>query len=101
MNAAARILAVDKLNKGGNKQWHQGGGQSKILRHQVQHKLVAHLKSLRVDVNAMFQVAPPTSSARHVGAASVSVGDFVEVDADRTPGWNGEGGVAMVIAATS
>jgi hypothetical protein len=30
----------------------------------------------------------------------VSVGDWVEVDGDRSPGWNSEGGIAVVIASS-
>ena len=62
---------------------------------------MAHLKSLRVDAATMFRVAAPTQSGKHLCATSVTVGDFVEVDADRSPGWNSEGGIAMVIAVVN
>ncbi len=63
-------------------------------------RLKYHLQSFRVNVADMFRKAPPVSSSRIVAPAVVSVNDFVEVDADRTPGWNSEGGIAMVIAVT-
>jgi hypothetical protein len=28
----------------------------------------------------------------------LSVGEWVEVDADRTPGWNSEGGIGVVVS---
>ncbi len=41
-------------------------------------------------------------SARMVGASAVSVGDWIQViDADRSPGWNSEGGIAMVTASAN
>ena len=55
--------------------------------------------ALRVDENDMFKKAAPVNSARMVGASAVSVGDWVQVDADRLPGWNSEGGIAMVTAS--
>jgi hypothetical protein len=105
MNATARILAVDKLNKGASNGIKEAV-KAKVLDTKYstlcRDKLVAHLKSLRVDVTAIFRAAPPISSVRHVSAASeVSVGDFFEVYADRTPGWKSEGGVAMVIAVAN
>ncbi len=63
-------------------------------------KLKEHLVSQRVAENDMFRKAAPVNSSRHVGAAAVSVGDWVEVDGDRSPGWNSEGGIAMVIASS-
>jgi hypothetical protein len=47
----------------------------------------------------MFKKAAPLNSARMVAASAVSVGNWVEVDADRSPGWNSEGGIAMVTAS--
>jgi hypothetical protein len=48
-------------------------------------KLKEHLLAMRVDANEMFRKAAPLNSARMVGASAVSVGDWVEVDADRSP----------------
>ena len=63
-------------------------------------KLKEHLASMRVvDNDMLFRKAAPISSSRMVGSSSVSVGDFVEVDADRSPGWNSERGIAMVSAS--
>jgi hypothetical protein len=63
-------------------------------------KLKEHLVSMRVVFdNDMFRKAAPISNSRMVGSSSISVGDFVEVDIDRSPGWNSEGGIAMVTAS--
>ena len=56
---------------------------------------------MRVEDKDMFRKAAPVNSARMVGASAVSVGDWVEVDGDRSPGWNSEGGIAMVIATAN
>ncbi len=99
MHDAACIVAVDKLNKGATNGI-KVAVKAKVLDTKYstlcREKLVAHLTSLRVDVKNMFRVAPPTTASRHVCSASVSIGDFVEVDADRPSGWNSEGGIAMV-----
>ncbi len=104
MNEAARLAAVDKLNKGATCGI-KAAVKAKVLdtkySTRCRDKLVEHVQSLRVDVSTMFRVAPPSFTLRNVAAASVSVGDFVEVDAERTPGWNSEGGVAMVTAVTN
>ena len=104
MNEAARIAAVDKLNKGATCGI-KAAVKAKVLdtkySTRCRDELVKHLKSLRVDVSTMFRAAPPICASRRGPAAAVSVGEFVEVDADRTPGWNSEGGVAMVIAVTN
>ncbi len=55
---------------------------------------------MRVAEKDMFRKAAPVNSARLVSAAAVGVGDWVQVDADRSPDWNSEGGIAMVIASS-
>jgi hypothetical protein len=64
-------------------------------------KLKEHLLAMRVDENEMFRKAAPLNSARMVGASAVSVGAWVQVDADRSPGWNSEGGIVMVTASAN
>ncbi len=36
-------------------------------------------------------------AAQILRSGLLSVGEWVEVDADRTPGWNSEGGIAVII----
>jgi hypothetical protein len=61
-------------------------------------KLKEHLVAMCVAEKDMFR--KPVNSARLVSAAAVGVGDWVQVDADRSPGWNSEVGIAMVIASS-
>ncbi len=63
-------------------------------------KLKEPLLAMRVDDKYRFRTAPPSAAACAIAAASVSVGDWVQVqvDGDRSPGWISEGGITMVIA---
>jgi hypothetical protein len=97
----AKKKAVEKLNVGATK------GIKGVVKENVlttkysslcQDKLKEHLVASRVDVENMFRKAPPRPLSRTIMAALVSVGDWVHVDADRSTGWNSEGGIAMVIA---
>ncbi len=49
-------------------------------------------------VDKMFRTAEPPSAARSAAAALVHVDDWVQVDADRSVGYNSEGGIGVVIA---
>jgi hypothetical protein len=46
----------------------------------------------------MFHSAPKISSLLTTNPSFISVGEWVEVDADRTPGFNSEGGIAVIIS---
>ena len=97
-------LAVDKLNKSATNGI-KGAVKAKLISSKYANicvdKLKEHLVSMRVADKDMFRKAAPVNSARMVGASAVSVGDFVEVDGDRSPGWNSEGGIAMVVASSN
>ncbi len=99
-----RIIAVAKLNKGAN-DGVKVAVKSKLLASKFStlyiEKLKATLIAARVPVDDMFRKPEPVNRARTMHAAGVSVGDWVEVDADRSPGWNSEGGIAMVIASAN
>jgi hypothetical protein len=60
-------------------------------------KLQAHLSESRSSVVSMFHVAPSTRHSVMNDINFISVGEWVEVDADRTPGCNSEGGIAVII----
>jgi hypothetical protein len=97
-------VAVAKLNKGAT-DGIKGAVKAKVISSKYSTickiKLKEHLMSMRVDENEMFRKAAPMNSATMVGASAVSVGDWVQVDADRSPGWNSEGGIAMVTASAN
>lgn len=89
------------LNKGAAKGM-KGIIKSKLL---VQHykKLVAerlreHIVSCRVVPTDMFHSAPKHVNLVTANINFLSVGEWVEVDADRTPGFNSEGGIAVIIS---
>jgi hypothetical protein len=100
MNAEQQKLEVDTLNKGaatGLK------GAMKKNRIQVQFKTLVtekmreYLVANRTDSCNMFRTITHTRVAQKLQLKYLSIGEWVEVDADRTPGWNSEGGIAVVI----
>jgi hypothetical protein len=48
----------------------------------------------------MFHVPSTNKNVVQLNPSFISVGEWVEVDADRTPGYNSEGGIAVVIGVT-
>jgi hypothetical protein len=87
-------------------------GAAKGLKGMIKNKLlVVHFKSLVVDKlkehlglsrvlpSDMFHAAPNKVNLVTADPSFISVGEWVEVDADRTPGYNSEGGIAVVISA--
>jgi hypothetical protein len=104
MPDADRIVAVAKLNKDAT-DGIKGAVKAKVLASKYSticiEKLKDHLAAMRVAENDMFRKSAPVHSARTMHASAVSVGDWVEVDADRSPGWNSEGGIAMVTASSN
>ena len=103
MSPAELKQAVEKLNKSAAKGI-KGTVKEKLLTSKYANtcveKLKAHLVAQRVAQNDMFRKAAPAKKIPLGNAAAVSVGDWVEVDGDRSPGWNSEGGIAMVIASS-
>ena len=46
----------------------------------------------------MIRCAPKTSIAITSNVKFLSVGEWVEIDGDRSPGYNSEGGIAVIVA---
>jgi len=101
MDDSEKKAALNVLNRGATK------GIKTVVKAKIlttkystlcSEKLKAHLMEERVPIDKMFQVAKSTSIARSSHAALVHVGDWVQVDADRSIGFNSEGGIGMVIA---
>jgi hypothetical protein len=63
----------------------------------VSEKLQAHLSQCRASPPSMFHAAPTSRIAVVHDATFLSVGEWVEVDADRSVGYNSEGGIAVII----
>ena len=64
----------------------------------VADKLRQYLSDSRVSQLSMFHAASKTASMSTANLKFLSVGEWVEVDADRTPGYNSEGGIAVIIS---
>jgi hypothetical protein len=60
-------------------------------------KLREHLCGSRVAPATMFHCVPKTTNVRLENPSFISVGEWVEVDSDRSPGFNSKGGIAVVI----
>ncbi len=52
----------------------------------------------RQPVQSMFRGNAAARNLRLLSPEFISVGEWVEVDADRTPGWNSEGGIGVVVS---
>jgi hypothetical protein len=46
----------------------------------------------------MFHATPKSINLVTSDVNFISVGEWVEVDADRTPGFNSEGGIAVIVS---
>jgi hypothetical protein len=55
----------------------------------------------RTDQQSMFRaVTQKPRSVQRLQLKFLSIGEWVEVDADRTPGWNSEGGIGVIVNVT-
>jgi hypothetical protein len=63
----------------------------------VADKLKEHLVQCRVMPSEMFHSAPKSVNLVTSNPYFISVGEWVEVDADRTPGFNSEGGILVAV----
>ncbi len=64
----------------------------------VAAKMQAYLGESRMRLTSMFHVPSTNKNLVYLNPSFISVGEWVEVDADRTPGYNSEGGIAVVTA---
>jgi hypothetical protein len=101
MDVEAQKLEVVRLNKGA------ATGMKGAIRKQridvqfkslVSEKLKAHLIANRTEQKNMFRTVTHPRTLQKLQLKFLSVGEWVEVDADRTPGWNSEGGIAVIVA---
>ena len=100
MASETQAMEVVRLNKGA------ATGMKGAIRKQridVQFKtLVAgrmkeFLIQNRTQPQNMFRTVAPPRLLQKLQLRFLSIGEWVEVDADRTPGWNSEGGIAVII----
>ncbi len=99
LSTAEQISEVQVLNKGADKgmkglmKMKQLATNYKTL---LADKMREHLTGCIVKPIQMFQCVPKTANVL-LNPRFISVGEWVEVDADRSPGFNSEGGIAVVI----
>ncbi len=100
MTPEERVEEIKTLNKGATK------GMKDIIRKKVlgnnykvmvAQKLRDHIIQTRAVPAEMFHCAPKSLTSVTANIKFLSVGEWVEVDADRTPGYNSEGGIAVII----
>jgi hypothetical protein len=60
-------------------------------------KMKANLIANRTEQTRMFKAVTQPRSLQKLQIKFLSIGEWVEVDANRTPGWNSEGGIAVII----
>jgi hypothetical protein len=101
MNDAGQLAEVANLNKGAVKGM-KGIIKKKLLvvhyKQLVADKLRQYLSDSRVLQASMFHSVPKAASMSLANLKFLSVGEWVEVDADRTPGYNSEGGIAIIVS---
>jgi hypothetical protein len=100
MTKVEQQVEVQRLNKGIDKGM-KSVIKTKVLENNytklVQEKLQAHLMDSRSSQHNMFHKPVATNLCVIKDINFISVGEWVEVDADRTPGFNSEGGIAVII----
>jgi hypothetical protein len=81
-------------------------GQKDIVKHKllqvkyksmIEEKMRVYLSESRSPLNAVYHCAPVLQASHVMSPSFLSVGEWVEVDGDITPGWNSEGGIAVII----
>ncbi len=103
MSEDNRKLEVIRLNKGAASGMK---GAIKKMRIDVQYKdlvtdkMKAFIESCRTDPVSMFRAVPQTRALQSMQIKFLSVGEWVEVEGDISPGWNSEGGVGVIIKVT-
>jgi hypothetical protein len=99
LSTAEQLSEVQVLNKGADKGM-KGLMKMKLLatnyKSLLADKMREHLSGSIVPPIEMFQCVPKTTNVL-LNPSFISVGEWVEVDADRRPGFNSEGGIAVVI----
>jgi hypothetical protein len=100
LNSDEQDNEVKRLNKVTLK-GHKEGIKHKILevnyRTILAEKMRAHLAASRSPLCAMFHSAPKRNTVLLTNPNFPSVGEWVEVDGDITPGFNSEGGIAVIV----
>jgi hypothetical protein len=100
MTSEIQAMEVVRLNKGA------ATGMKGAIRKQridvqfktlVSERMKEFLIQNRTQPQNMFRTVAPPRLLQKLQLRFLSIGEWVEVDADRTPGWNSEGGIAVIV----
>ncbi len=101
MTPDEQTAEVVVLNKGAVKGM-KGIIKSKLLmshyKTMVAEKLRAHIAECRIMPANMFHSSPKNLNLVTSNLKFLSLGKWIEVDADRSPGYNSEGGIAVIVS---
>ena len=101
MSNPDQVTEVERLNKGAVT------GMKGAIRKQrihseykdvVAERMQEYLKANRTPDTKMFRTVQTSALTQRLQVGRLLVGEWVEVDADRTPGWNSEGGIGVIIS---
>jgi hypothetical protein len=101
MNDDGQRMEVDNLNKGAVKGLKDLIKKKLLTVHYKQivaDKMKQYLCDSKVSQESMFHATPKPGLLVTANLKFLSVGEWVEVDADRTPGFNSEGGIAVIVS---
>jgi hypothetical protein len=100
MNATEQDAEMKRLNKVAMKA-QKDIVKNKVLidkyKSMVAERMRAYLTASRSSMTSIFHVVSKSKPGVLDKPSFLSVGEWVEVDADRTPGFNSEGGIAVII----
>jgi hypothetical protein len=103
MTPDEQSIEVLRLNKGaatGMKGAMKKNRINVLYKDLVSEKMKTHFILNRPDPLSMFRAAAQPGEVRRLKLKFLSIGEWVEVDADRTPGWNSEGGIGVIVNVT-
>jgi hypothetical protein len=99
LTTSEQLLEVDVLNKGAAKGL-KGIVKNTLLAKQytkvIHEKMRLYFTENRDPLASMIHAAPKLKIGAIANIKLLSVGEWVEVDADRTPGFNSEGGIGVI-----
>jgi hypothetical protein len=100
MDLAEQASEVKRLNKGAEEGL-KGVIKKKLIDSNysvlVRDRMRSHLSESRLPLASMFHASAKATTSVQANPNFISVGEWVEVDADRTPGFNSQGGIAVII----
>lgn len=101
LTSEGQLAEIEKLNKGAAKGL-KGLVKDTLLQHNykqlIEEKMRNHLIASRTLQASMHHCIPRVSHSASTNLKFLSVGEWVEIDADRSPGFNSEGGIAVIVA---